>query len=459
MAEHKPTPLQKHQSTDPTNSTITPCAKRLALTELQKKCHKKRASANQLSKNVDATYDNINNNFSETPQGLLASSTSAQEKKENFCIAQAPKMAEIQKRFNRYKEALPFARAANELNALGDDKDSAAKQKKRQAGCLTLLPIDDIEQLNTELDRPPGTLEASDLRDDDTGYRAAIFRDESTGKLILVGRDTQPNILVDWQANTDSGQGLPNDQYKAMGKLSRTLVEKDVAFDVAGYSKGAGLGQLAGLENPNSKVMLFNGAGLHENALIGSGYKNFNKLAARTQSFSAKGEFLTYMNQTTDGQQQIDNARYLQGQLSGEGPKLFGMVSPMKIKYRNPAMKQATGWFKKNPDPNFKADLKDYLNTGENSVQSMIDQAELDLSQGKTIQLFPPVRAGTHETVVNSESTLSTLVSGSLEDDAGPNGARLVQHQMSAVLNPMEAAVQADAKTLQRFNKECGATP
>jgi hypothetical protein len=89
----------------------------------------------------------------------------------------------------------------------------------------------------------------------------------------------------------------------------------------------------------------------------------------------------------------------------------------------------------------------------------MIDQAETDLSQGKSLQLFPPVRAGSHETVVNSTSSMAKFEGGSLEDDAGPNGARLIQHKMSAVLNPMEAAAQADAKTLQRFNKECGASP
>ena len=63
--------------------------------------------------------------------------------------------------------------------------------------------------------------------------------------------------------------------------------------------------------------------------------KSFDKLEARTKSFSSEGEFLTFMNDTSDTKQQVANAKFLRDELKGGWFEAY----PMKVKYRNPEMK------------------------------------------------------------------------------------------------------------------------
>ncbi len=139
------------------------------------------------------------------------------------------------RRFNRYREALPSAYAAEDMNNLKDAADDEDRQKKRQKQkCLTRLP-DSAPELNRALGLPEGTIQDEDLRNDKTGFRAGLYRNEADGKLILVPRDTEPNSMVDWQTNTDNGQGFDTDQYQAMRYLTKTLNKKGVQFNLAGY--------------------------------------------------------------------------------------------------------------------------------------------------------------------------------------------------------------------------------
>lgn len=166
-------------------------------------------------------------------------------------------MVPILCRFNRYREALPYARAALDMNKLGDSPKPPKKDEPPQpkAKCLTRLPVT-AEALCKELGLPAGTIKDVDLRNDETGFRAAMYRDESTGTLILVGRDTQPTSLADWQTNTRNGDGKDTPQYVAMRKLSGALADRNIPFDMAGYSKGGGLAQEAGLMNTSGKVFV-----------------------------------------------------------------------------------------------------------------------------------------------------------------------------------------------------------
>lgn len=145
-----------------------------------------------------------------------------------------------------------------------------------------------------------------------------MYRDESTGKLILVARDTQAKSLVDWQTNILNGQGKDTKQYAAMRELSGRLKDKNIDFNVAGYSKGGGLAQEAALINPKAQAYLFNASGLHENSLSRTGTTDFKSLESRTQAFSASNDFLTFMNETIDPQQQIENSQFLRRELAGD---------------------------------------------------------------------------------------------------------------------------------------------
>ena len=366
------------------------------------------------------------------------------------CAAAAPQMQQVANRFERYGNAIPSARAANDLNQLGDRANAPV------AGpCLERLPLD-ADALNRELGIPPGSPNAitpNDLRNDQTGYRAAIYRSRTDGRLIMVSRDTQPQSLVDWKTNIFNGQGQDTDQYAAARRLSTKLNASGQRFDISGYSKGGGLAQEAGLLSPNSRVYVFNSSGLHEASLRRTGQANFASLQSRTSSFSAEGDFLTFMNNTRDPAREVRNAQFLRNHLAGEAP---GSLNPMTIEYQNPAHAalRAIGG-RGNADlaarqaaanRAFQADRARFLESVDQMIAGAAETPGFD-------RLFPPVRSAHHETVPGSMSFLGRTT-GARDDEA--RFGKLVQHQMSNVLGPMENQLEADRAALQQFVRTCG---
>ncbi|HEY8976173.1 MAG TPA: hypothetical protein VIN75_18305 [Burkholderiaceae bacterium] len=349
------------------------------------------------------------------------------------CAQQARTLAPIVARFDRYREALPSARAAADLNELGDKSGDEPSGKP----CLTRLPVD-AERLNAALGMPPDAIKPLQLRNDETGFRAALYRDEGTGRMILVPRDTQPDSLVDWQANTRNGLGLDTPQYAAMRKLTERLVANDQTFDLAGYSKGGGIAQEGGLMNTLAQVRVFNSAGLADSSLSRTGQPNFESLVSRTRAFSSEGDFLTFMNNTTDPGQNIINSRFLRQELAGQGPGL----NPINIKVRNPAMRGAN-------DAQFGRDKQAYIDELDQHIESM--QTAFD--SGGVVQSFPPVRAASKETIADS-MTLAGKMLGARSDQ--PTLGKLAQHKMGVVLDSMEANVANDRSALNAFLAKCG---
>ena len=85
-------------------------------------------------------------------------------------------------------------------------------------------------------------------------------------------------------------------------------------------------------------------------------------------------------------------------------------------------------------------------------MDSMIDEYR----QKSTFQMFPLVRSGHHETVEDSRSMLASIA-GSGDFDANElNTTKLIQHQMTAVLDPMEKSVKNNRLELSAFNNKCG---
>jgi len=349
------------------------------------------------------------------------------------CAQQARALGPIVARFDRYREALPSARAAADLNELGDKPGDERSDKP----CLTRLPVD-AEKLNAALGMPPDAIQPEQLRNDDTGFRAALYRDEGTGRMILVPRDTQPDSLVDWQANTRNGLGLDTPQYEAMRDLTKRLEANDQVFDIAGYSKGGGIAQEGGLVSPLSQVRVFNSAGLTDSSLIRTGQPGFDDLVSRTKAFSSEGDFLTFMNNTTDPGQNIINSRFLRRELAGQGPGL----NPINVKVRNPAMRGVN-------DAQFDRDKQAYLDELDQHIDSM--QAAFD--SGGVVAAFPPVRAASRETIDDS-MTLAGKMLGARSDQ--PTLGKLAQHKMGVVLGSMEANVANDRDSLNAFLAKCG---
>ena len=350
------------------------------------------------------------------------------------CQNKASTLAPVLQRFNRYRDVLPSARAAADLNELGDKLGESPSDKP----CLTRLPTDGAG-LSQALGLPPGSIQDADLRDDSSGFRAVMYRDDTTGKLILVPRDTQPDSLVDWETNTRNGTGVDSEQYAQMRQLTGTLLNVGVPFDIAGYSKGGGMAQEAGLVNTGAQVRVFNSAGLHDNSLTRTGADDFASLMSRTQAFSAKGDFLTYMNETTDPAQNIINARFLRQELAGDGPG----INPINIKTLDPATRGVK------PDADFASAKLSYLAELDAQIVSM--QSALD--EGRAVKGFPPVRAATKETINDSGSILGSILGANSDQ---PSLGKLVQHKMGGVLDSLESNVKDDRKALQAFLVKCG---
>jgi len=356
----------------------------------------------------------------------------------SICDNMAGQVSEASGRLERYGAALPGARAARDLNELGNANGGPINQP-----CLTRLPLD-AASANKALGIDPKSKNAlidRDLREDSTGYRSALYRDETNGKIILVSRDTQPDSLVDWKTNIDNGQGHDTAQYRSVRGLSSKLAANGTSFDIAGYSKGGGLAQEAGLVSPKSNVYVFNSSGLHPNSLARTGNANFNSLTSRTHAFSAEQDFLTYMNNTSDPKAQVTNAKFLRDQIAGEatwGAPSAGL-GKMAITHLNPA---DAG----NPSPAFAGQRTALLG----QLDKMIKDKSVD---------FPPVRAATAETIPNSMSNQGWLAGATR---SGPNLGKLAQHQISNVVGtegnpgPMEKQMEADRATLQKFRTQCG---
>lgn len=349
------------------------------------------------------------------------------------CATRARALAPVVARFDRYRQALPSARAAADINELGDQPGDEPSAKP----CLTRLPLQ-ADKLSAALGLKPGTLQDQDLRNDETGFRAALYRDEATGQVILVPRDTQPDSLVDWQANIRNGLGVDTPQYKAMRGLTSKLAANDQQFDIAGYSKGGGLAQEGGLVSPLSQVRLFNSAGAPDAALARTGQSDFASLVSRTRAFSSDGDFLTFMNDTTDPGQNIINARFLRSELAGQGSPL----APIDIKTASPATRGRA-------DPAFAGEKAAYMR----ELDEHIDAMQTTYDTGGTVLSFPPVRAASKETIADSATWLGNALGAGGDQ---PSLGKLNQHKMQVVLGAMENAVKKDRQQMQDFLRGCG---
>ncbi|GAA5264038.1 hypothetical protein ACOSOMT5_P0458 [Acidiphilium sp. MT5] len=377
------------------------------------------------------------------------------------CQEQAASIGQTANEFQTYSNALPSARAAQNMNALGDSSPDGAKETP-VGPCLERMPLD-AAALNAALGLPPGTITNKMLRDDKSGFRAALFRDQATGKLILVPRDTEPHSLVDWRTNIDNGLGEETPQYKAMETLTKTLHSANTDFDIAGYSKGGGLAQVGGLSSPDSIVNVFNSAGISDSWAQFLPMNAMSNLESRTTAFSAQGDFLTMMNDTTGHEANLDNMTYLYNQLSGNvSPleKFFLGGSPIQINYLNPqsaileddlnsadALGVNTNYLEVAKDNQvFQEARSGFLQQLQGIMQKFADDPNAK-------SLFPPVRAGSFNTIPHSMSLMGRLLGAG---DKGPSLGHLAQHQISNVVAPMENVVKKDRSKLQRFMQSCG---
>jgi hypothetical protein len=176
----------------------------------------------------------------------------------------------------------------------------------------------DVSKLNAELGlQGKKQLTAADFSDPASGFRAALYRSESNGRYILAFAGTDPHSLSDWKTNIDNGLGKDTEQYKRARKLADKLAASGIDFDLTGHSKGGGMATDAGLRVKKAKIWTFNSSGLNRKAPEQAGVSGFGDLAARTQAFYTRGDFLTQIQNEKDPEKQLANAIMLRDRLGG----------------------------------------------------------------------------------------------------------------------------------------------
>jgi pimeloyl-ACP methyl ester carboxylesterase len=294
-------------------------------------------------------------------------------------------------------------------------------------------------------------IKPEDLRDDASGFHAEVYHSYADGKTYLTFQGVDPNSYNDWDTSIKNGAGIDTAQYSHARSLARKMQASGVEFDVVGHSLGGGLAQEAGLIASESRVYTFNSAGLHEASLARTGARNFDSLDRRTQAFRTQDDYLTYMQETRDYNEQLENARYLYQQLRGEAD----LIDPIQIRGRNtqfddgdmqmrtiPGSRIPRRHF--TPSRAYAADVEKFFN----ELREKISEAERSVANGRNPNLFPPARG--ERTMIPGETNFH-IPFLNRSDEKGGSLAKLKQHQMKTVMKRMEEQKTKDERELKKY--------
>ena len=196
---------------------------------------------------------------------------------------------------------LPLAQMANDAYATPDANGVTGTQSEKElakAGWTRVQPGDTM----TTADGREVTLDAGLLRDDRSGFQAAVYKNDANQYVVAY---TGTNGGNDWtKANIPQGFGMQTKQYEQAQMLAKTMVSVHGVDNVAftGHSLGGGLAQ-AGILATGGRGVTFNAAGLSNDTMRELGYANPNELRAQyaenghVRAYQVQGEPLTGVNQ------------------------------------------------------------------------------------------------------------------------------------------------------------------
>lgn len=98
----------------------------------------------------------------------------------------------------------------------------------------------------------------------ETGFKAALFRNETSGEFALAFAGTEDG--TDWRTNRAQGSGNVDLQYRQAANLSVQVTDAVGQTTMVGHSLGGGLAATAAVASRNEGVT-FNAAGVHANTL------------------------------------------------------------------------------------------------------------------------------------------------------------------------------------------------
>lgn len=251
-----------------------------------------------------------------------------------FFKEEVDKAEQAAARFERNNKAIIRAYAADNVYNQGKEGHCLTNLSKSKEKFEKLLGLAAAKFTNEDFSNP------------ETGFKAALYRSESDGRVILAFQGTDPETLVDWDTNIKNGLGRSTAQGEAARKLAKKLTDAGVDFDIAGHSKGGGLATLAATRAPKAQVYTFNSAGVSPGIIKQYGEVTVENLTRRTQAFRFQDEFLTIMQSQTTAQGRIDQAEQLLSELKGEA----GWKNPLKIIKRDTSGKNEANFVKERDD-------------------------------------------------------------------------------------------------------------
>ena len=212
-------------------------------------------------------------------------------------------LAEEHRQIQEDIKALQAERA--EIRAMADLPDAPAAMAmaadvyndESTLGDTHLKRLSDQELLDANID--PAMME-----DEESGFHAAIYRNENTGEMVLVFEGTDMMSRTDWLTNGKQGLGLETTQYEMAQRLGQRF-DRSFPDDnkmITGHSLGGGLAAYAGLSTGNEdiKVITFNASGLHDNTLAstnGQGGVTRADAEKTVTNFNLDGELLTTLQE------------------------------------------------------------------------------------------------------------------------------------------------------------------
>ncbi len=349
-------------------------------------------------------------------------------------------LAEAANRLDRYNTGIIRARAAEDVYGRDDPPH-----------CLEELGPD-AAAINAALGMPPGTVRQSDLVDDETGYRAGIYRSQSDGSVIVAYRGTLPEMLVDWETNIQNGLGRDTAQYRQARDLAEQLAVEGVEFDITGHSKGGGMASMAATVVPGVETYTFNAAGVSPRLVeaVGGSLRDLNQ---RLDAYRFDEEFLTSMQSVVDPAEKIRRAERLRDEMAGEA----GLINPMTIEQISPAQVAERRALEEAPLPRGRAERRTGRRVRQealsreaeatrtaigNFLQSFDDEIEAarasmekggDLSEYFPPALGEPVDLGPAPNPVYLNARLNTLMN----------------HKIEVVIDRMEETKRSDQADIQ----------
>lgn len=107
-------------------------------------------------------------------------------------------------------------------------------------------------------------LSSSTFEDPNSGFKAALFRNQSTGEFVLAFAGTED--AKDWRTNCNQGMGNLDAQYQQAIQLGVAVTDAVGDTTMVGHSLGGGLAAAASIAS-RSQGVTFNAAGLHANTI------------------------------------------------------------------------------------------------------------------------------------------------------------------------------------------------